>query len=128
MLITDSQILERGDPGSYDIDGMAGIGNPSHMFGHRLKAFLNVVTISRTAKRNLVFYQKSFEYFRYYSFCIAASACITRDQAIDGAVLIDIDDKNTDIAIYLEGKMHYMLNSNWRILITRDIQQLLTYL
>ena len=124
---TEKEVIQ-AIPLSYDIDGIAGIGNPSHMFGHRLKAFLNVVTISRTAKRNLLncLSRSHLNVLGIIPSAYASStACISRDEAIDGAVLIDIGDKNTDIAIYLEGKMHYICSIPiGGFLITRDIQQL----
>ncbi|MBL6785789.1 MAG: cell division protein FtsA, partial [Rickettsiales bacterium] len=115
-------------PVNYDIDGIVGIGNPSHMFGHRLKAYLNIVTISRTAKRNLLncLSRSHLNVLGIIPSAYASSiACLTRDESNDGAVVIDIGDKNTDIAMYIDGKMHYICSIPiGGSLITRDIQQL----
>ncbi|MBT4989452.1 MAG: cell division protein FtsA [Rickettsiales bacterium] len=115
-------------PVNYEIDGIPGIGNPSHMYGQRLKAYLNIVTISRTAKRNLLhcLSRSHLNVLGIIPSAYASSiACISREEAIGGAVLIDIGDKNTDIAIYLDGKMHYICSIPiGGSLITRDIQQL----
>ena len=98
------------------------------MFGHRLKAYLNIVTISRTAKRNLLncLSRSHLNVLGIIPSAYASSiACLTRDESNDGAVVIDIGDKNTDIAMYIDGKMHYICSIPiGGSLITRDIQQL----
>jgi cell division protein FtsA len=117
-------------PVNYEIDGIPGIGNPSHMYGQRLKAYLNVVTISRSAKRNLLncLSRSHLNVLGIIPSAYASSiACVSREESLGGAVLIDIGDQNTDIAIYLDGKMHYICSIPiGGFLITRDIQQLFT--
>ena len=115
-------------PVNYEIDDIPGIGNPSHMYGKKLKAYLNVVSISRTAKKNLLncLARCHLNVLAIVPSGYASSvACLTRDEINDGAVLLDIGNKNTDVALYLEGKMHYIssipIGGN---LVTRDIQQI----
>ena len=113
---------------NYSIDGISGISNPRFMYGNKLTAHLNVVTLSSSALRNLL---------SCLSRChlnvtailpsayASALSCLSEDEKQNGATIIDIGEGNISIAIFLEGKMHYTNSFPFAgKLLTKDIQQI----
>ena len=114
-------------PMTYTIDGISGINNPRFMYGKKLTAHLNLVTLSASALRNLL---------NCLSRChlnvrgVVPSAyasglsCLDYEERQNGVTVIDIGEGNVSIGIFVAGKMHYTTSFPFAgKLLTRDIQQ-----
>ncbi|MFZ8864958.1 MAG: cell division protein FtsA [Rickettsiales bacterium] len=115
-------------PVSYDIDGVTGISNPCYMCGHKLTANLNLVKIASSSLQNLLN-------------CLArchlniagvipsayasALAVLSYEERQNGVTLMDIGAGNISLAIFSEGRLHYIVSFPFGGgLITKDIQQI----
>lgn len=113
---------------NYSIDGIDGITNPCYMTGKTLRAYFNVVRVSSSAKNNyancLARCHLNINSFVPSGF-VAAEAILTEDEKHAGAIIMDIGKNMTDIAIYYDGKPHFV--SSLPIgggVITSDIKQI----
>lgn len=124
----DNQEVIQCIPMTYSIDGIMGIHNPRFMYGKKLIAYLNVVTISTSALQNLL---------NCLARChlnvngilpsgyAAALSSVSYEELQNGVTLIDIGESNSSIAIFVEGKMYYTISFPFGgKLLTRDIQQI----
>ena len=114
-------------PVTYTIDGISGINNPRFMYGKKLTAHLNLVTLSASALRNLL---------NCLSRChlnvsgvvpsayASALSCISYEERQNGVTILDIGEGNISVGIFVGGKMNYTISFPFAgKLLTCDIQQ-----
>jgi len=124
----DSQEVIQCVPMTYSIDGIMGINNPRFMYGKKLVAHLNVVTISKSALQNLLNCLARC-HLNINGILPSAYAsglsCLSYEEIQNGVTLLDIGEGNTSIAIFVEGKMYYTASFPFGgKLLTHDIQQI----
>jgi cell division protein FtsA len=112
---------------SYSIDGMKGIRNPRFMYGRKLTAHLNVVTVAKTARENLsnclARCHLDIESILPSAY-VAGLSCLNYEEINDSAIVFDCGAGNIDVGFFLEGKLVYtaFFPLGGKIL-TKDIQQ-----
>ena len=112
----------------YAIDDMRHIKNPCLMTGRKLTAYLNIVTISATAHKNLLKALTNCHLNVSYivpSAYAAAFANLTLEEKEQGVLMIDIGEGNSDLAIFFQGKLQFITSLPiGGKLITNDISPL----
>ena len=112
----------------YQIDDIDFIQNPSYMCGRVLTAYLNIVTASKTALDNIknCLARCHLDIIGILpSSYASALATLSREDMINGSILIDMGASNISVAIFLNGKMNYTVSLPFGgNLITKDIQQI----
>lgn len=99
-------------PQSFKVDDQDGIEDPVGMIGMRLETEVYIVTVKTSVKQNL---EKCVQGTGLkitgkpiLSLLAGASAVLSQDEKDLGCALIDIGGGTTDMAIFIDGSLHYV--------------------
>ena len=117
-------------PLSYSVDQETGLADPRGLYGHRLKAYVHVVTIPETQLRNLVtvFDGCHVEIDKKVPTPYASAlAVLTEEEKDIGATVLDMGAGTSSFAVFMNGWLvHLGLVPQGGNQITRDIAQTLS--
>ncbi|MDI6751442.1 MAG: cell division protein FtsA [bacterium] len=98
-------------PQGYKLDGQTGIEDPSGMYGIKLECDVYIVTATATVIKNLIRCVEKSGYEPTGSpvlgLLAASHSVLSNDEKKLGVSLIDIGGDTTDMAIFIDGNLHY---------------------